>query len=272
MTQSSQQLGQTAKQIRRSTAKLLYQAQSGHPGSSFSIIDILTALYFANILKYNPKNPQWTGRDYFLLSNGHAAPGFYATLSHAGYYPLKKLKGLRQINTPLHGHPKRNTFPGVEMSSGSLGQGLSVGIGIALGLKMKNKKNQVYVMMSDGEQQEGSTWEALMFAPKHKLDNLIAIVDKNDNQINGPTAEIMPAMDPLAEKYKAFHWQTIEIDGHNFTQILKAFNQAQKAKGPFMIISHTVTGKGISFMEGDYHWHHGVLTDELYQQALKDLQ
>ncbi len=272
MTQSIAKLEATAKKIRRSLVKLFYQAQSGHPGSSFSIIDILVALYFGNLLKYNPKNPNWPGRDYFLLSNGHAVPGFYSTLAHAGYIPLNKLKGLRQYGTLLHGHPKRGTFPGIEISSGSLGQGLSIGIGIAIGLKMKKKTNKVIVMTSDGEQQEGSTWEAIMYAPKHKLNNLITIVDKNNNQINDSTSNIMPTMDTLTDKYQAFGWQTAEIDGHDFNQILKAFAKAKKSKGPFAIIANTVTGKGISFMEGDYHWHHGHVTKELYQQALKDLK
>lgn len=269
---STKELKEIARKIRVETVKSLYTAQSGHPGSSLSIVEIITTLYFGGVLKYNPQNPNWEERDYFLLSNGHAVPGLYACLALAGFYPVDKLGGLRKIGTPLHGHPKRGTFPGIEISSGSLGQGLSVGIGMTLGLRIKNKKNKVLVMMSDGEQEEGSTWEAIMFAPKHQLNNLIAIIDKNGNQINGPTKVIMPALDPLADKYKAFNWEVVEIDGHDFPQILSAFRQADKAKGPFAIISHSVTGKGVSFMEGDYHWHHGKLSDDLFAQAMKDLK
>jgi len=265
------QLPQLAQEIRRTTIKLLYQAQSGHPGSSLSIIDLITSLYFSQFFNHQPKKPHWPGRDYFLLSNGHAAPGFYSLLAHVGYYPLSQLKGLRQINTPLHGHPKRNTFPGIEASSGSLGQNLSVGLGIALGLKLKRQANKVWVMTSDGEQQEGSTWEAVMLAPKYKLNNLIAIVDKNLCQINDYTKNIMPTLNTLADKYKAFGWQALTIDGHDFNQIIPAYQKALKSSQPTVIIANTIIGKGVSFMEGDYHWHHGNLTDEQYQQALKDL-
>jgi transketolase len=271
MDESFEPLKEIARRIRIETVKSLYAAQSGHPGSSLSIVDVLTALYFGGILKHDPQNPSWEERDYFLLSNGHAVPALYACLAVAGYYPVEKLEGLRRLGTGLEGHPKRGTFPGIEVSSGSLGQGLSVGVGIALGLKLLNKKNRVFVMMSDGEQQEGSTWEAVMFAPKHQLNNLIAIIDKNGNQINGPTKVIMPALDPLADKYRAFHWETVEIDGHNMSQILQAFRQGLSAEKPFVIISHSITGKGISFMEGDYHWHHGVLTESLFRKAMADL-
>lgn len=271
MSKSIEELQETARRIRVETVKSLYLAQSGHPGSSLSIVDVITALYFGGVLRYDPTNPEWEERDYFLLSNGHAVPGLYACLALAGFYPVEKLDGLRQIGTPMHGHAKRGTFPGIEISSGSLGQGLSVGIGIALGLVLQNRPNRVFVMMSDGDQQEGSTWEAVMFAPKHKFSNLVAIIDKNGNQINGPTNVIMPTLDPLADKYRAFHWQVLEIDGHDMAQILAAFELAIAAQGPVAIISHSVTGKGVSFMEGDYHWHHGVITDTLFSKAMQDL-
>ncbi|MEM4203795.1 MAG: transketolase [Candidatus Methanomethylicaceae archaeon] len=264
-------LQEIARRIRVETIKALHIAKSGHPGSSLSVVEILTVLYFGGVLKYNPINPEWEERDYFILSNGHAVPSLYACLALAGFYPVEKLSGLRQIGTPLEGHAKRGTFPGIEVSSGSLGQGLSVGIGIALGLKMQNRKNRVFVMMSDGEQEEGSTWEAIMFAPKHRLNNLIAIIDKNGNQINGPTHVIMPALDPLADKYRAFHWETVEIDGHNISQIFWALERSRSAQGPFAIIAHTITGRGVSYMEGDYHWHHGVITDDLFLRAMHDL-
>jgi transketolase len=269
---NTNKLREIARRIRIETIKSLYAAQSGHPGSSLGIIDVLTVLYFGGVLRYDPRRPDWDGRDYFLLSNGHAVPGLYATLAIAGFYPVEKLGGLRKFGTPMHGHPKRGTFPGIEISSGSLGQGLSVGIGIALGLKMRDKKNRVFVMMSDGEQEEGSTWEAVMFASSHKLDNLIAIVDKNGNQINGPTNKILPSLDPIAPKYKAFHWETLEVDGHDFSQILNAFDVAQKANKPFVIISKTISGKGISHMEGDFHWHSKKITKEIFTQAMEKLK
>lgn len=261
-----------AKQIRRTTIDLLYQAQSGHPGSSLSIIDLVTNLYFQpKIFKKNPKNSHWPERDYFLLSNGHAVPGLYSCLAHAGYYPLNKLKNLRKINSPLQGHPKKDSFPGIECSSGSLGQGLSVGIGIALGAKKNHQKNRVWVMTSDGEQQEGSTWEAVMLAPVLKLNNLVVIIDNNLCQISGPTKTIMPSLKNLAEKYQNFGWQTVTIDGHNHNQIQSAYKKALKATKPFAIIANTIIGKGVTFMEGNYQWHHGNLDEQMYQQALKEL-
>lgn len=266
-----EKLKKTANRIRIDTIRSLYSAQSGHPGSSLGIADTLTALYFGAVLRHKPRRPDWVGRDYFLLSNGHAAPGLYAALAVAGYYPVKKLDGLRKIGTPMHGHPKRGTFPGVELSSGSLGMGLSVGIGLALGLKLRGRKNRVYVMESDGGMEEGSSWEAVMYAPKHNLDNLVLIIDDNESQINGPTREVMPNLDPLGEKFVAFGWEAEEIDGHDFKQILSAFAKAESAKGPFAIISNTIIGKGVSYMEGDYRWHHGVLTKEQYEKALDDL-
>ena len=271
MGESIERLQQAARRVRVETLKSFRIAKSGHPGSSLSIADVITALYFGGILKYDSKNPKWEERDYFILSNGHAVPGLYACLALAGFYPVEKLDGLRKFGTPMEGHPKRGTFPGIETSSGSLGQGLSVGIGIALGLKLQKKPNRVFVMTSDGEQQEGSTWEALMFGPKHELDNLVVIIDKNENQINGPTKEIMPGLDPLADKYRAFHWEVAEINGNDMTQVMQSLEQAVAASGPFAIISHTITGKGISFMENDYHWHHGVVDDELFLKAMNDL-
>jgi len=260
-----------AKQIRRSTIKLLYKAQSGHPGSALSIVDLIVPLYFGDFFKHNPKNPTWEDRDYFLLSNGHAVPGLYALLAHAGYFDVNKLTDLRQINSLLHGHPKKDTFPGIEVSSGSLGQNLAVGLGIALGLKLKKQTSKVYVMTSDGEQQEGSTWEAVMYASKLKLNNLVAIVDKNQCQINGYTKDIMPSLDTLKDKYQSFGWDVSVIDGHNYSEILAAFKLALKANRPFAIIANTKIGKGVSYMEGDYHWHHGVLDEKMLKIALMDL-
>jgi transketolase len=272
MANNIQKLKEKARDIRVETVKSLYAGQSGHPGSALSIMEFLTAFYFGGFLKHNPEKPDWEGRDYFLLSNGHAVPGLYATLAMAGYYPVEKLDGLRRFGDPMHGHPKRGTFPGVEVSSGSLGMGLSIGIGIALGLKMKGMDNKVFVMMSDGEQEEGSTWEALMYAPNHKLDNIVAIVDDNESQINGYTKDIMPNLDPLAPKYRAFGWEVMEIDGNDMGEVIDALEKSKKADGPIIIISNTIIGKGVSFMEGKYEWHHGVLDKEQYKKAMEDLK
>lgn len=265
------ELSERARSLRCQAIESLYAAQSGHPGSALSIMDMLVALYFGDVLKYDPNNPESVDRDYFLLSNGHACPGLYAVLAEAGYFSKEELGKLRQLGAGAQGHPHRRALPGIEISAGSLGQGLSVGIGIAAGLKLKQVQHHVYVMMSDGEQEEGSTWEAVMSAPKFKLDNLIAIVDKNKFQIDGATEDVMPGLDPLAEKYKAFNWDVQEIDGHNFEEIFPALEKAQTAGRPAAIISHTVRGKGVSYMEGSDHWHAGAISDEQYEMAKKEL-
>lgn len=265
-------LQRKAKKLRREVIAMLYQAQSGHPGSALSTMDLIAALYFSGVLKYNPKQAASVSRDYFLLSNGHAAPALYAVLAEAGYFSKKELKNLRQLGSGTQGHPHKGALPGVEISSGSLGQGLSVGIGIALALKKKRKKNNVWVMMSDGEHQEGSTWEAIMSASKFGLSNLVAIVDKNGMQIDGNTSVVMPGLDPLADKYRAFNWNVLEIDGHDVLQILNALKGAKEAKEPTVIIAQTIRGRGVSFMENSPHWHAGALTDAQYKQALEDLK
>lgn len=260
-----------AKRLRFDAIDACYAAQSGHPGSALSTMDMLVALYFGDVLHYDSKNPDAEDRDYFLLSNGHACPGLYSVLAEVGYFPRADLKNLRQLGANVQGHPHRGALPGIEISAGSLGQGLSVGIGLAYGLKLAHKDNCVYVMMSDGEQEEGSTWEAVMYAPKRTLDNLIAIVDKNGFQIDGSTTEVMPGLDPLAAKYEAFNWHVQEIDGHNFDEIFTALATAQKVEGPAVIISHTVRGKGVSYMEGSEHWHAGAISDEQYKMAKDEL-
>lgn len=264
-------LAQQARRLRRAVIEMLYAAQSGHPGSSLSTMEMLVTLYFGGILAYDPRQPAWMGRDFFIMSNGHACPALYAVLAEAGYFDQRELKRLRQLEAGAQGHPKYGSLPGIEVSAGSLGQGLSVGVGLACALNLRGRPNRVYVMMSDGEQEEGSTWEAIMFAPKQKLDNLIAIVDKNKFQIDGATADVMPGLDPLADKYRAFNWHVQEADGHDFNSILAALSQAQRADGPAVIISHTVRGKGVSFMEGSTHWHAGAITKEQYEQAIKEL-
>lgn len=249
-----------ARRLRAAAMAALHRAQSGHPGSTLSTMDMLVALYFGGILAKN---------DRFLLSNGHACPALYVVLAEAGFFPTSELQKLRQLGAGAQGHPHRGSLPGVEISAGSLGQGLSVGIGLAYAHKLQKKKQRVYVMMSDGEQEEGSTWEAVMLAPKLKLDNLIAIIDKNLFQIDGATRDVMPALDPLADKYRAFNWDVIEVDGHDIADILKAFKKIKN--GPTVIISHTIRGKGVSFMEGSTHWHAGAISDEQYQQAKTEL-
>lgn len=256
------ELTELARRLRLEAVEMLYAAQSGHPGSALSTMDVLTALYFGGT-----RQPD----DHFLLSNGHACPALYVVLAEAGYFSKKELKSLRQLGAGAQGHPHRGSLPGVEISSGSLGQGLSAGIGLAYAYKLQKKNRRIYVMMSDGEQEEGSTWEAVMLAPKLKLDNLVAIVDKNQFQIDGATADVMPGLDPLAEKYRAFNWDVLEADGHDMEAILDTLKKAQAIKKPVAIISHTLRGKGVSFMEGSTHWHAGVISREQYMQAKSEL-
>lgn len=265
------QLEAKVRELRRLTVEMLYRAQSGHPGSALSTMDMLAVLFYGGILRHNPKRPNGSDRDYFILSNGHACPALYAVLADRGYFDKKELLKLRQYGAGAQGHPHRGSLPGIEISAGSLGQGLSVGIGLALALKLRKSTGLVYVMMSDGEQEEGSTWEAVMYAPKEKLDNLVAIVDKNGMQIDGFTQQVMPNLDPLAEKYRSFGWLVYEVDGHDRKEIDRACKKAGKAKGPVAIIAKTVRGKGVSFMENSEHWHAGAITPEQYELAMKYL-
>ena len=260
-----------ARKLRREAIEMLFVAQSGHPGSAMSTMEVLVALYFGGVLRHDPSKPDDPARDYFLLSNGHACPALYVVLAQAGYFGAKELKRLRRLGAGLQGHPHRGSVPGIEISSGSLGQGLSVGIGLAYAAKLAKRDNKVFVMMSDGEQEEGSTWEAVMYAPKKKLENLVAIIDKNQMQIDGATKDVMPGLDPLADKYRAFNWYVQEIDGHNFDEILPALTAATENDRPSVVISRTVRGQGISFMAGSEHWHAGAISEEEYQQANKDL-
>lgn len=266
-----EELTALARRLRWAAIEMLYGAQSGHPGSSLSTMDVLVALYFGGILKHDPGRPDDPARDYFLLSNGHACPALYVTLAEAGYFPKQELKHLRQLSAGVQGHPHRGSLPGIEISAGSLGQGLSVGIGLAYAHKLRGKGNRVYVMMSDGEQQEGSTWEAVMLAPKLELTNLVAIVDKNQFQIDGATADVMPALDPLPDKYHAFNWNVIEVDGHDIEAIIRAAHEAKKMKGPVVILAQTVRGKGASYMERSTHWHAGAINQEQYEKAKQEL-
>lgn len=262
-------LEKISRQIRLNILRMLYQAGSGHLGSAMSTLELLVALYFGKILKYDPKKPAWQNRDYFLLSNGHACPALYAILAQAGFFPLSKLKNnLFKLDTGLEGHPVKGTLPGIEISSGSLGMGLSVGLGIALGLTLKRKSNKVVVMMSDGEQQEGSTWEAVMAINHYQVGNLIAIIDRNGIQIAGDTEKNIK-LEPLDKKYQSFGWETIKINGHNFNQTISAFKQAWQNKKPTVIIAQTIPAKGVYSLEGRENTHHPHLTEEIYRKTVK---
>ncbi len=259
-----------AKEIRRDIITMLGEAGSGHPGGSLSAADIVTALYFS-VLRIDPENPFWKERDRFVLSKGHACPLLYSALAERGYFPKEELMTLRKTGSRLQGHPKINSPPGVEISSGSLGQGLSVANGMALAGKLDRKEYRVYALLGDGEIEEGQVWEAAMSAAHYKLDNLCAVLDFNGLQIDGPIKEVMDP-NPIKEKWEAFRWHTIEIDGHSFQEILEAFSEAKKVKGqPSIIIAKTIKGKGVSFMENVVDFHGVAPTKEETKKALKEL-
>ena len=263
-------LEKMAKQLRRHVITMIATAGSGHPGGSLSAADIVTALYF-NVLRHDPKNLQWPDRDRFVLSKGHAAPILYAALAECGYFPVEELATLRKLGSRLQGHTDRTLTPGVEMSAGSLGQGLSFGIGIALAGRLDKRGYHVYVLLGDGECEEGQIWEAAMSAPHFQLDNLTAIVDQNGIQLDGRCCDIM-GIEPLADKWRAFNWHVIEIDGHDMNQVLQALKEAREIKGkPTVIIAHTVKGKGVSFMEGNVDFHGKAPNAQETEMALKEL-
>lgn len=264
-------LEETARQVRRHVITMIYDAGSGHPGGSLSATDILVALYF-KIMKHKPDEPKWPDRDRFVLSKGHAAPALYACLAEGGYFPVEELATLRQIGSRLQGHPDMTKTPGVESSTGSEGQGLSNGIGMAIAGKLDKKNYTVYIMIGDGECDCGQIWEAAMSASFFKLDNLICIIDRNGLQLDGQTKDIM-SIEPLDDKWKAFGWKVITVNGHDIKKLLAAFNKAQKNKGsPTVIIADTVKGKGVSFMEGQVGFH-GKAPDKVqYKQAMKELE
>jgi transketolase len=259
-----------AKQIRRLIVQMLAKAGSGHPGGSLSATDLLTALYFA-VLRHNPKDPNWPQRDRFHLSKGHCCPLWYAVLAERGYFPKEKLWTLRQLGSILQGHPDRRT-PGVDVASGSLGQGLSVGLGMSLAARIDKKDYRVYCLLGDGEIQEGNIWEAAMAGSHFKCDNLCAILDYNGFQIDGKICDIME-LEPLAAKWQGFGWHVIEINGHDMKQILAAYDEAKTIKGkPTIIIAHTIKGKGVSFMENVCDFHGRAPTKEEAEKALKELE
>lgn len=243
-----------ANAIRQSIVESLIEAKSGHTAGPLGMADIFTALYF-HCLNHNPKDPNWADRDRLVLSNGHINPVQYAAMAHAGYFPKEELKTLRKFGSRLQGHPERKKLPGLETTSGPLGSGLSQAIGMAYGARMDNKNFWTFCMMSDGEHEEGNLWEAVMFAGKHKLSNLIGIMDRNNIQIDGMVEEIMP-LEPLAEKYRAFNWHVIQINGHDFNDIISAIEQAKiVTTHPTVIIAHTIPGKGVPEIEYDFRWH-----------------
>jgi len=265
------QLKRKAEEIRYDIVDMIAEAGSGHPGGSLSAADIGAVLFF-NEMKYDPQNPEWKDRDKFILSKGHAAPLLYTLLAHAGYFERSELKTLRKYKSRLQGHPASYMLPGVEVSTGSLGQGLSISCGIAMAGKMDKKNYRVYTLLGDGELDEGQVWEAAMFAAHKKLDNLCAIVDRNRLQIDGDTEKVM-ALEPLKAKWDAFGWHTILIDGHNISDILHAFEEFNTIrKKPTIILAKTVKGKGVSFMENIAGWHGKAPNKEELEQALKEIK
>ena len=264
------QMKEKAVDLRTSILSMLCEAGSGHPGGSLSAIDIISVLY-NKIMNHDPQNPSWDKRDRFILSKGHVCPALYAVLADCGYYDAKELMTLRKYGSILQGHPYMYKTPGLEISSGSLGQGLSIAVGIALAARMNGDGIRTYCLMGDGEMQEGQIWEAIMAAGHYKLDNLCAIVDKNGLQIDGKVEDVMD-IDPLADKMRAFKWNVMETDGHDFEALEQSFKNAQQAKGkPTIIIAHTVKGKGVSFMEDICGWH-GIAPDEAQlEKALAEL-
>lgn len=259
-----------ARRIRRHIVTMIGKAGSGHPGGSLSAVEIVSTLYF-RILKHKPQDPQWADRDRFILSKGHAAPLLYTVLAECGYFPVAELATLRQLDSRLQGHTDRNLTPGVEMSAGALGQGLSFAIGVALAGRLNAQSYHVYVLLGDGECNEGQVWEAAMAAAHFKVDNLTAIVDRNRLQLDGWCCEVMDS-EPFAQKWRFFGWQVIEVNGHDFTQLGRAFSRARKIKGkPTVIIAHTTKGKGVSFMENNPDFHGKAPTAEEVEMALREL-
>ena len=265
------QLQIKACKVRMGVIEGVYNAKSGHPGGSLSIADILTYLYFAH-MNIDPKNPKWEDRDRFVLSKGHTAPALYAVLAHRGFFSVDELKTLRKPGSMLQGHPSMKLTPGVDMSTGSLGQGISTAVGMALGAKLGGKSFRVYTALGDGEIQEGQVWEAAMFAAAKGLDNLTAVIDNNNLQIDGSVAEVNSPY-PIPEKFRAFGWNVIEICAHSFDEIDAAFKAASEFKGkPTAIIAKSIKGKGVSFMEDHCSWHGTAPNSEQYEQAMAELQ
>ncbi|KIR02845.1 Transketolase [Lachnospiraceae bacterium TWA4] len=265
------ELKKIANEVRKGIIEGVYNAKAGHPGGSLSSADLFTYLYFEE-MNVDPKNPKMEGRDRFVLSKGHVAPAYYATLAHKGFFPVEDLKTLRHIGSYLQGHPDMKHIPGVDMSSGSLGQGVSAAVGMALAAQVDGKDYRTYTLLGDGEIQEGQVWEAAMFAGHRKLDNLVVIVDNNGLQIDGDIADVCSPY-PIDKKFEAFNFHVINIDGHNFDEIAAAFKEARETKGmPTAIIMKTIKGKDVSFMENNAGWHGKAPNAEEYKIAMEDLE
>lgn len=266
-----ERLRDRATVLRRHIVQMLAEAKSGHPGGSLSAVEIVTALYFGDILRYDPGRPGWPDRDRFILSKGHGVPVQYAALAEAGFFPVEELMSLRKIDSRLQGHPVLGATPGIEASTGSLGQGLSIGLGMALAAKMDGRDYRVFVLLGDGECQEGQVWEAVMAAGHFRPDNLIAIVDYNKYQLDGAVSEILD-LEPFAAKWESMGWAVREIDGHDLVQVVQGLEWAIAESGPACVIAHTVKGKGVSFMEGENAYHGVAPTDEELARALGELE
>ena len=265
------ELMKTANEVRKGIVTAVHSAKSGHPGGSLSAADIYTYLYFEE-MNIDPKDPKKADRDRFVLSKGHTAPGYYSTLAHRGFFPVEDLTTLRKVGSYLQGHPDMKHIPGVDMSSGSLGQGISAAVGMAISAKLSNDDYRVYTLLGDGEIQEGQVWEASMLAGHRKLDNLVVIVDNNNLQIDGKITDVNSPY-PIDKKFEAFNFHVINIDGNDFDQIEAAFKEARKTKGmPTTIIAKTIKGKGVSFMEDQAGWHGKAPNDEQYAQAMEELE
>lgn len=270
MERNADELRKTSNKVRKHVLEMTTRACSGHPGGSMSALDIIVTLYFYK-MRHKPDDPQWDGRDRFVLSKGHASPALYSVLSEAGYFSPNDLETFRDIESKLEGHPCKKTVPGVDVSTGSLGQGLSIGVGMALGAKLSGQSHRVYVVLGDGEVQEGQIWEAAMSASHYRVDNLCAILDRNSLQIDGTTEEVM-GIEPIADKWASFGWHVLTIDGHDIKQIMNALDQAELLKDmPTVIIANTTKGKGVSFMEGVCEFHGKPLSKDQLCEALKEL-
>lgn len=264
-----ERLEEQAVQLRRDIVEMIHAAKAGHPGGSLSAVDMITALYF-HVMRIDPQNPRWEDRDRFVLSKGHACPALYAALARRGFFDPKHLTTLRQYHSILQGHPDMNKTPGIDISSGSLGNGLAIGVGMAMSGRLHHQDYMTYVMLGDGEVQEGMVWEAAMTAHHHDLGNLVAIVDCNGVQINGWVNEIM-TVEPLADKWRAFGWNVVEVNGHNMKDLLTVLHTAKTMRHPTVILMRTVKGRGVSFMEDDCKWHGNSPSDEELVQAILEI-
>lgn len=261
-----------SRTVREDILTMIHKAGSGHPGGSLSATDLMVGLYFGGNMKIDPKNPDWDGRDRFILSKGHVAPVLYSVLARKGFFPTEELWTLRRLGSILQGHPHKQSTPGLDCSSGSLGQGLSIANGLAIGFKKQNKPNRVYCLLGDGELQEGQVWEAVMTAAQNNLDNLCAIVDYNHVQLDG-TTEAIKDLGDLAAKWHDFGWNVIQLNGHDMNQVLKAYEMASAYQGkPSVLVADTVKGKGVSFMEGDCNWHGNAPNAEQLEKALAEVR